>query len=1611
MNAWSNGTYCNLQESLTKPLFNPKKNTVNPCFIASTEFLVSAVTTAFAVYQLLVLMFHNFYGPYKIKYSFGSPFKLKSVGILQLVKLNSVFIQCILLLVLFAFNYNFSNLNLNYWNLQLDCVAIVFVLIPFHVIEPTRSPVACASLLIYWSFKLFFNFVVLLQDLFSHKKIYLNHSFDASINSIVQVIEIALFANSLIILCLETVAFSPSLELVDYYEINNWKIEAIHNFYSELVFFWIEKTIRHVNKTNSLTINDVEPVDISMSNEVTYSKFIRYWNPAFEKAKQQRDKKLATISNPTDKDRQIPKVSLFFILTKMYWFNMLAAFIFDTLEMVFNIIQTFLLQRFIQFFTNYQNELTRQPEIVGFAIASGIFVTSLLRFTLFNQYFVNVFLVRFSIQSQFSGVLYRKALRLSSSSRKHKTSGDIVNNLSTDVFTIANAPESLVDMLIVPLRLVMAMAALIKIIGLSTWAGIISAVILVPILSMITTSIHLLYEKNMKIKDSRVRLTSEILTSIKSIKLFAWEKPLLKRLFAIRNDNELVLQKRIGLFNAVSMFFWKCLPFVISCSCLVAYCYFATVPLIPSVAFPALSLFQVLTDPLLNLPYLFAGVVQTNVSLKRLRELISMEETEDNVITRTYEPISQNEVAVELTNASFVWETNEDSENPDDSETKYALKDINFKARKGQLTCIVGRVGSGKSTLLKSLLGQLPIERQQGTRATVNGTIAYCAQDPWIMNATVKENILFGCKLNKAFYQMTVEACQLTKDFEVLPDGDKTVVGEKGISLSGGQKARVALARAVYSRADVILLDDVLSAVDAHVCKKIINEVLGRNGLLSTKTVILATNTVSVLHYSHEIVMVKGGQIYERGSLGEVMTRGSDLTKLIDEFGRKEESEEETKEEADESTESGLDSPSNEVNEFHPAGFEGVEAELQLERSQTNDTRKASIASFSYNYEEEDDGTDIVRKTGLSEEKGAKGRVKWSVYLEYFKACNYSYISLYVLCYTSSVAGSLLANYILKYWSELNLEAGKNVNTIYYLALFCGVGMSAGLFTLIGTSIVWTFCSISGSIYFHEKMANCVTRAPMSFFETTPVGRIINRFSEDINVIDSQLIWSCMGVVDFGLEAVGYLVVIIFNLPSMSIVVIFLFLIYNQVRKYYIPASRELKRLNSASKSPIFAHLQESISGVDTLKAYDQQERFIYKNTDYIDKLIKVSYSNNNCNRWLSMRLQAISATIIYATTLFIWATVGTKRQLTPGLVGFVMINAMGVTGTLNIIIRFWANMESNGVAVERIIEYCKLPPEAEPIIEDNRPPAGWPDKGSISFNSYSTRYRENLDPVLKNISIDIRAGEKVGIVGRTGAGKSTLSLSLFRLIEATEGNITIDDIDIGKIGLYDLRRGLNIIPQDANAVEGSVRQNLDPLSLYTDEQLWKVLELAHLKDHIAQMKTKRSDGEDDDELEETEPAEQTEQTEPETLLEVSISAKKSREPIDDTKYDVGLSAKIFDGGSNLSTGQRQLLSLARSLLNPSKVLILDEATAAVDVQTDKIIQKTIREEFLDKTILTIAHRLETVLDSDKVLVLDKGEVKEYDSPKALLSDKTSEFYSLCMEGGHLQNVNIEGLK
>ncbi|KAK6200466.1 P-loop containing nucleoside triphosphate hydrolase protein [Scheffersomyces amazonensis] len=1521
-------SHCSLV-AIIDPLYN--NESINPCFIRSLIFHINVLISIIGLFQLLGILFKRKYGKYKIPFALGNLFSIKNVGLLQLFKISTVVFQLTIYIILYANVSGFLNLL----GVGSTILCITLVILPLQIIQPSRNVISCASVLLYWILSTFINITVLMIDRFFKYKVYTRESG----SNFIILLELILFINSCVIYVLEFSYYRPTEELLELYAINGWNLNFERNIFNELTFSWLKGIIEKAHNLKSLEHKDVPPIPSGLDMNSSYNDFEKNWSHSLKSGESSLAKSLLRTH----------------ILRTCFGATV------DISQVFFGFAQTFLFQRFIICFELAESTQTENSYIVGIAIATGMFLCTVLRYFLVNIYYSNYYSIKCKLQGSLTNMVYRKSLKLSPNARKEKTTGEIVNNLSIDVNTLSELPK-LVELVTGFIKIVLTLLFLTKILGVSALSGFICASILVPITTMVSTSISSLYNKIMNIRDERTKLTSEILSSIKIVKLYSWEQSMTERLFQIRNNKELPLGKRIGIFNALSMFLWSLVPFFVPCACFITFAYVSSIPLVPAICFPALSLFDILSFNLLILPDILSQFVETKVSLKRLEDLFLLEELESTKFKNSYGPLEPNETLVKVNDGDFLWSSEKNSSNQ--STEDFALKGINFEAKNGELTCIVGKTGSGKTSLLRCFLGEIPIKQKSGSSVSFNGSIAYCSQSPWIINASVKENILFGYKYNKKLYWKTLEACQLVADLEVLPDGDKTIVGEKGISLSGGQKARLALARAVYSGADIYILDDILSAVDAHVGKNIIDRVIGPQGLLNKKCIILATNSIKVLKEANNIILLKDGRIVETGNYQECKQNNGELTSLIEEFGHTEEQINETTSEVLEHTASYISTQDDVIRLDGSNAAEENLREHNIERRGSQEQRRLSMVSLEHNYED-DDGVEeeheIEIKADIHKEKSNNGGINFSVYLQYFKACNIWSILFYALTHIGTMLALISSNYVLKNWSEENLKFGYNASPSYYLSLYSGLGITGGLFVLVGCSVLCIFSVIRASKYFHDTMWHKVLRSPMSFFEVTPVGRILNRFSDDINLLDDQLIWSWIGLANYVIEAFGFLTVVIYNLPIMVVVIVILFFIYNSIRMYFIPASRELKRLTSVSKSPIFSHLQESVIGVETIRAYEQEERFINNNIAKGSLLLKTMYASLCCSRWLSLRLQMMSSIMIYCTALSIVFTIGTTYKLTPGLVGFVMISELNITALLNSIIRCWAEVETKSVAVERIIEYCKLESEADSIIESYRPNCSWPNKGAISFNNYSTKYRDNLEPVLHNLSFTIKPQEKIGIVGRTGAGKSTIAISIFRIIEAYNGNIEIDDINTSSIGLYDLRSKLNIIPQDSQTIEGSIRQNLDPFENHSDEELWKALEYAHLKNHVEKMKTPK---------------------------------KNSNES--SIEYDVSLSATVYEGGSNLSSGQKQLLSLARALLNKSNILILDEATAAVDVQTDQIIQDTIRSKFKDKTIITIAHRLETILDSDRIIVLDKGNVKEFDTPQNLLNDKSSEFYSLC---------------
>ncbi|KZT52688.1 glycoside hydrolase family 43 protein [Calocera cornea HHB12733] len=1250
--------------------------------------------------------------------------------------------------------------------------------------------------------------------------------------------------------------------------------------------------------------------------------------------------------------RKTPRLSM--ALIRAYGGPMLTAAALKMCQDCLSYAQPQLLRLLLQFVNTWEEArssgageggepgVEKPDQYRGYLIAACMFLVAVVQTMCLNQYFQRCFEVGMRVRAGLVATIYKKALVLSNDERGARATGDIVNLQSVDVMRLQDLCTYAQILWSGPFQITLAFISLYNLMGWSMLlgrrpqVGIIA--VFIPLNTLVARYQKKLQQQQMRNKDSRTRLMSEILANIRSIKLYAWEYAFGRRLRGIREDREVRMLRKIGIVNAASTLLWGSVPVLVSFATFTIYVLTSDKPLTSDVIFPAISLFSLLQFPMAMFASVITSFVEASVAIGRLQSfLLGAELQPDAVKIEPLPSAQQGDVLVSVKDGEFKWSK---------TQPEATLLNVDLELKKGELLSVVGRVGSGKSSLAAAVLGEML--KTEGT-VTIRGTVAYAPQQPWIMGGTVRENITFGHRYEHAFYQETIEACGLREDLAILPEGDLTAVGERGVSLSGGQKARISLARAVYSRADIFIMDDPLSAVDAHVGRHIFDHVMGPNGLLASKARLLITNAIPFVQQSDDILMIRSGVIVERGSFREVMAARSDLYRLLNEFGKMKEqsvSRErvEREEDADVLTDIEDGDSDETMAEKEARGFGRENFPRRFSRATL---RRASVLSTG---ERKKEIMEVSKASMSSKEIRAVGSVGLKVYIEYIKACSVpgaiGFFTTMVLMQAAQVGQNLW----LKSWGEHNLHTGDNGNKSFYLGVFFAFGMSYIILSFLSSVILWCFCTLRAAVRLHENMFQALMRSPMSFFETVPVGRILNVASRDVAVVDESLARVFSSAFRTFASVFSTILVLTVSSPPFLLFVLPMFFVYRQVQRYYLASSRELKRLDAVSRSPVFASFQETLGGLQSIRAFRQQKRFIAENEARVDANQQAYFPSFTCNRWLAVRLEFLGSCIILTSAMLATWSVITGR-VSAGLVGLMMSYATSVTGSLNWMVRSATEIETNAVSIERLEQYASLEPEAPYELPDKTPEPSWPKEGHVQFAHYSTRYRKDGNLVLKDVELDIKPGEKIGIVGRTGAGKSTMTLALYRIIEPVKGTIFIDGVDITKIGLYDLRSRLSIIPQDPQLFEGSVRQNLDPEGLYDDSRIWSALESVQLIEFISQMEGK-------------------------------------------------LDARISEGGSNMSIGQRQLVCLARALLKDTRILVMDEATAAVDVESDEHIQRVIRQEFATRTILTIAHRLNTVMDSTRILVMKEGQVAEFAPPQELLKKEDSLFYGLAKEAG-----------
>ncbi|KAI9449895.1 ABC transporter [Lactarius psammicola] len=1178
----------------------------------------------------------------------------------------------------------------------------------------------------------------------------------------------------------------------------------------------------------------------------------------------------------------------------------------------------------------------------GIALAVALVILQLLG-SLCRQHFI--------YRSMSSGVLirgglitaiYSRSLRLTAGSRARFSSGRLVNHISTDVSRIDFCCGLFHMSWTVPIQLGICLGLLLSDLGPSALAGFAVFIILTPIQGKIMKSLFRIRRRTVEWTDKRAKLLQDLLGGIKLIKLFAWEVPFLKRVAGYRK-RETSYVRTMLLIRAANMALVVSTPAMAS---VVAFLVYAGSghQLTPVVIFSSLTWFQMLRLPLMMLPRSLNTIADARNAIGRLQEYFTAE-----LISETLAQDPKLEYAVEFDDASFTWdgpppdlnEVKEDKgKNKSRSDTHpkpvplsepkefkrevlFKLKHIDLRVPRGQLVAIVGAVGSGKTSLLQGLIGDM---RRTDGSVRVGGSVAYCSQSAWIQNATIRDNICFGRPFEAERYWKAVHDACLEPDLDVLPNGDMTEVGERvrkkqyflpydtdvrvaqGISLSGGQKQRINICRAIYSRSDVLIFDDPLAALDAHVGESVFNNVLLDSSSGAAR--ILVTHALHFLPKVDHIYVMADGLITEHGTFDEMMANREEFARTFDEFVTKGQTESQGEKTVD---------------------VEGSDADENFKK------RRAVKC-----------GVQLMR----AEERNT-GAVNAQVYKQYIQSGNgILLVPVMLVTIVLMQVSIVLSSYWLVWWQERKWQRSQG----FYMGIYAtlGVGQALAAF-LTGTAIA--FIGYSASRCMHDNAITRVMLSPMSFYETTPVGRIMNRFSKDIDTVDNMLADSFRMLIYTFSTIIGAVVLISILLPWFLIAVAVVSILYAMASGYYRASAREIKRLDSILRSSLYSHFSETLSGIATIRAYGEEDRFFNENRDRVDIENRAYWMTVTNQRWLGIRLDFLGTLFILVVAAL---TIGTRFSISPAQTGVTLSYILSVQQAFGLMVRQLGEVENNMNSVERIVYYARdLEQEPPHEIPEQKPPTLWPSNGRLEINEAVLKYRPELPIVLKGLSMSVEGGEKIGIVGRTGVGKSSIMVALFRIVELVSGSISIDGIDISKLGLNDVRKAISIIPQDSTLFSGTLRFNLDPFGQHDDARLWDALRRSYLVEDTNRISPVMSevDGKE------------------EKLGTGATTPNATRFTLD---------SPIEEEGSNLSIGQRSLVSLARALVKDSKILILDEATASVDYETDRKIQETIASEFRDRTILCIAHRLRTIISYDRICVLDNGKIAEFDVPEVL---------------------------
>ena len=1221
--------------------------------------------------------------------------------------------------------------------------------------------------------------------------------------------------------------------------------------------------------------------------------------------------------------------------------------------------------------------------------------------------------------------------------------GTIINLMAVDSFKVSEISAYLHFLWgSTPVQLVLCIVLLYRILGWSALASVLMMVLVMPLNIIIARQFTKVQKRVMAATDVRIHTTNEMLQNIRIIKYFAWEQRFGQIVGEKRAVEIRTLRNKYILYTLAATV-WFGVPLLITFFSFLLYTVVEKRPLIPSVAFTALSLFGILRYPLDQLADMIAHVQESKVSVDRVEEFLNEEETEKYEQLLQGSKDNNGDPIIGFDKATLTW-GGKDAQKAD-GQTAFRMIDMDIRFVVGRLNIIVGPTGSGKTSLLMALLGEMTLIQgsvflpggqsretlREDPETHLTESIAYCAQQAWLANDTIKQNILFAAPLDESRYKSVIAACALERDLEILDGGDSTLVGEKGITLSGGQKQRISLARALYCNSRHVLLDDCLSAVDSHTAKHIFEHCI-MGPLMLGRTCILVTHNIALcVPLSHHVVALQNGKISAQGSPEEVQASGALGDDLL-------------KSRPGSKGGSQIQSRNVSIVDLSSKASKGSKGHIREANGHANGAPK----------EPESKAKTKTGNANVRTEAKATGSVNIKVIKMYLVAMGpWHYWLLALAAFGLQQVGSVACNVWIRTWANQyirsiqavdSVTAGSNLYTTSHLR---GAALSSSSFST-GTpfwnlplfskssssvqvfaspdakidawhyliiyallSIFYVFISLvrEGYIFWgslrasktlHTRLLESVSRAKLQFFDTTPLGQLMNRFSKDVEAIDQDVAPVAVGVLGCFFSMISIVILISVITPGFLIAGFFITIIYTAIGQFYLRSSRDLKRLESVQRSPLYQQFGETLSGIVTIRAYGDERRFIRDNQSRVDTYNRPFIYLWAANRWLALRVDFTGALVAFFAGVFVILSIGT---VDAGSAGLSLTYAVMFTENVLWLVRLYSVNEQNMNSVERVKEYIEVEQEAKQIIDEARPAGNWPSQGAIQFMNYTTRYRPDLEPVLKDLTFSVQPGERVGIVGRTGAGKSSLALALFRGLEAVEGKIVIDDVDIALIGLKDLREAITIVPQDPTLFTGTVRSNLDPFGLFTDEEIFATLRRVQLIGPPVSAAGSSSATLAVPDLITPPESPQSSHNHSEDGTENGLS-KQMTNTRENTNVFTDLSSPISESGSNLSQGQRQLLCLARALLKAPRVLLMDEATASIDYATDGKIQDTLRD-VKESTILTIAHRLQTIIDYDKVLVLDKGKVIEYDAPWELLSREDGIFRGMCEMSGDLETL------